>query len=76
VAKPELEIYHRAIGRLGIDHESAVYIGDGGDDELDGAERSGLRAYRASWFVPNSRLKRAWPELASPQDVLRLVEST
>ena len=36
--------------RMGIQPEATVYVGDGGDDELAGAERVGLRACRAAWF--------------------------
>jgi putative hydrolase of the HAD superfamily len=75
VAKPDPEIYRRAMHRLGAQPETTVYIGDGGDDELTGAEGAGLRAYRASWFVRNWSKKRAWPELASREDVLTLLES-
>ena len=73
IAKPDPEIYHRAIRRLGADPATTVYIGDGGDDELAGADHAGLRAYRAAWFVPTSLQSAAWVELAEPKDVLELV---
>jgi putative hydrolase of the HAD superfamily len=74
VAKPDPEIYQRAIRRLGADPATTVYVGDGGDDELAGAERAGLRAYRAAWFVRNSPQKARWPELTRPTDVLKLAD--
>jgi putative hydrolase of the HAD superfamily len=40
VAKPDPEIYRRALRRLNVDPATTVYIGDGGDDELGGAGRS------------------------------------
>jgi FMN phosphatase YigB (HAD superfamily) len=56
---------------------TAVFIGDGGDNELAGAAHAGLRAFRANWFVRN------WPrfqssgggglDLANRQDVLTIV---
>lgn len=55
LAKPDPEIYVEATRRLQVDVSEAWYIGDGADDELSGAERAGLRAFRALWF-----LKR-WP---------------
>lgn len=73
IAKPDPEIYQRAFVRLGVAPATTVYIGDGGDDELDGAERAGLRAYRAAWFVRNSPQKATWPELTDHNDVLKLV---
>jgi HAD superfamily hydrolase (TIGR01509 family) len=73
IAKPDPEIYLRAVGRLAVDPATTVYIGDGGDDELVGAERAGLRAYRAAWFVRNSPQSGVWPELSDHNDVLKLV---
>jgi HAD superfamily hydrolase (TIGR01509 family) len=49
-AKPEPEIYREAMRRLGVDGPRTMFIGDGGDDELLGAERAGVRAAQASWF--------------------------
>src|SRR5205823_14442964 len=73
IAKPDPEIYQRAVRRLGVDPATTVYIGDGGDDELIGAERAGLRAYRAAWFVHNAPQKAMWPELTDHKDVLKLI---
>jgi len=73
VAKPAPEIYLRALRRLGVQPETTVYIGDGADHELAGAEQAGLRACRAAWFVPNASQAGAWPEFAACEDVLRLV---
>jgi putative hydrolase of the HAD superfamily len=76
IAKPDPEIYLRAVLRLGVDPATTVYVGDGGDDELAGAAGAGLRAHRAAWFVRNSPHKAAtWPELTDPKDVLKLVEA-
>jgi len=73
VAKPEPEIYLRAVQRLGSDASKAAYIGDGGHDELGGAERVGLRAGRAGWFVRNASSSGTWAELTRPEGVLRFV---
>jgi HAD superfamily hydrolase (TIGR01509 family) len=73
IAKPAPEIYLRAVRRLGVQPETTVYIGDGADNELAGAEQAGLRARRAAWFVPNASQTGAWPELEAFEDVLRLV---
>jgi FMN phosphatase YigB (HAD superfamily) len=49
-AKPEPPIYHEALRRLGVAASNAVFVGDGGDDELLGGERAGLRVAQAAWF--------------------------
>jgi putative hydrolase of the HAD superfamily len=54
VAKPDPEIYLRAAHRLGVQPAAALFIGDGGDNELVGAEQAGLRVFRAAWFSAGS----------------------
>jgi putative hydrolase of the HAD superfamily len=76
VAKPEAEIYRRAVRELGVQPSTTLFVGDGGDDELVGAEQAGLRAYRATWFNADRRHGRpesGTPDLASCHDVLRIV---
>jgi HAD superfamily hydrolase (TIGR01509 family) len=75
VAKPNPEIYLRAVRLLGVQPESTVFIGDGGDNELAGAEQAGLRAGRAAWFVKSPSHAARSRELAGRDDVLRFVES-
>ncbi len=48
--KPEAAIYLHTLQRLGVAPEAAWFVGDGGDDELQGAQRAGLRAAQAGWF--------------------------
>ena len=73
-AKPEPHIYLEAIGRLGVDVSNTLFIGDGGDDELLGAERAGLRAARAAWFRGElAGLPRHVPRVSSWSGVLELV---
>jgi len=77
VAKPDPEIYLRATRRLGVEPATAVFIGDGADNELVGAERAGLRAFRALWFT-SDRHRDQPPEapgvgLVDPQDFMRFV---
>ena len=73
VAKPDPEIYRLALDRLQVDPSAALYIGDGADDELAGAERAGLRVGRAAWFVRDSPLKGTCPELRDAEDLLKLI---
>ena len=63
----------QALQRLGVQREAAIYIGDGGDNELAGAAQAGLRAGRAAWFAPSSPASLPWPELPSCGDLLKLV---
>ncbi len=42
--KPDPRIYRLALGELGVDARDSVFVGDGANDELAGAERVGMRA--------------------------------
>ena len=72
MVKPDAGIYIAALERLGVHAEEALYIGDGGDDELAGAERAGLRAAQATWFVSRDPLAGV-PVLTKRDDVMELV---
>jgi len=58
--KPDPRIYTLACRRLGVRPEEAVFVGDGGSDELRGAEEAGIRALWASWFLDR------WPAGLEP----------
>jgi putative hydrolase of the HAD superfamily len=42
--KPDPRIYRLALDQLGVEPEEALFVGDGANDELAGAERVGMRA--------------------------------
>jgi len=42
--KPDPRIYHLALEQLGVEPGEAVFVGDGANDELAGAERVGMKA--------------------------------
>jgi putative hydrolase of the HAD superfamily len=42
--KPDPRIYQLALNELRVEAEEAVFVGDGANDELAGAERVGMRA--------------------------------
>jgi putative hydrolase of the HAD superfamily len=42
--KPDPRIYRIALEKLGVDAEDAMFVGDGANDELAGAERVGMSA--------------------------------
>ncbi|MBC8107204.1 MAG: HAD-IA family hydrolase [Anaerolineae bacterium] len=71
--KPNPQIYFTTIEQLGVNPAETLYIGDGGDDELAGAERAGLRAAQAGWFVQREALAGI-PCLANPQDVMKIMD--
>jgi putative hydrolase of the HAD superfamily len=73
LAKPDPEIYLLACRELQVSPDRALFIGDGGDDELAGARRAGLRSSRALWFIsrrPHAPLAPDDPGLWQAADVL------
>lgn len=73
-AKPEPRIYLEATQRLEVDPSEAVFVGDGGDDELLGAKRAGLRSAQAAWFGgERADLPAPIPRLSSWHALLELV---
>ena len=73
-AKPESRIYSEALCRVGVEPAEALFVGDGGDDELLGAERAGLRAAQAAWFRGHvCGVPPGTPRLSSWQAALQFV---
>jgi putative hydrolase of the HAD superfamily len=56
-AKPEPEIYLECLGRLGVTAAEAVFVGDGGSNELHGAREVGMRSILFSGVIA-----QMWPE--------------
>ena len=57
--KPDPEIYLRTLAALDVEPGDALFVGDGANDELAGAERVGMKPVL---FVP--RGEPQWPALA------------
>jgi putative hydrolase of the HAD superfamily len=57
--KPDPEIYLTTLDALGVEPEDALFVGDGANDELAGAERVGMKSVL---FLP--RGEPQWPALA------------
>jgi putative hydrolase of the HAD superfamily len=71
-AKPDPAMYLDALRRLGERPEVAIFVGDGADDELSGADLAGIRAFRAAWFVKAPSAEDRFPVLRSPEELLAL----
>jgi putative hydrolase of the HAD superfamily len=61
-AKPEPEIYEICLGKLGVRPDEAVFVGDGGSDELKGAKALGLTTVMMTGVI-----KEMWPERIEPR---------
>ena len=55
--KPEREIYQQCLERLYVSAKRAVFVGDGGDNELKGAKSVGLTTVMTTEII-----RHLWPE--------------
>jgi putative hydrolase of the HAD superfamily len=76
--KPDPAIYRLALDELDVEPADAMFVGDGANDELAGAERVGMRAVlilRPEQDEPHWEEARGWqPRITSIPEVLDLVE--
>jgi len=56
--KPDPCIYEEAAKRLGIDVRECIFVGDGGSNELVGAQNVGMKAIQAKWYTNKHPQKR------------------
>ena len=66
LVKPDPEVYLAACRALGAIPQRALFVGDGADEELEGARAAGLAAFRALWFTsrwPQTTIRRDDPGL-------------
>jgi putative hydrolase of the HAD superfamily len=75
--KPDPRIYRLACERLGVQPEECLFVGDGANDELAGAERVGMKAVcilRPDLDEPLWPEARGWePTIRRVREVLDLV---
>lgn len=75
VQKPNPMIFERCMSELGVTAKECLYVGDGGSNELQAAEKLGMKALQATWYLqegtnqPTSFMKE-YRGLRTPLDVL------
>lgn len=56
--KPDVRIYKKASDLLGVAADECIFIGDGGNNELEGAKLAGMEAIQAKWYTNQLPHKR------------------
>jgi putative hydrolase of the HAD superfamily len=78
LSKPDPRAYHACCELLGVEPAAALFVGDGANDELAGAERAGLQAvlvHRVGEDPPwPEAVAWAGPRITSIPQILELVE--
>jgi putative hydrolase of the HAD superfamily len=73
--KPDRRIFELVTRRLGVVPNECLYVGDGADDELDGARAVGMEALLLRPGDTNPPHHWSGPELVSLSEVLTLLDS-
>lgn len=61
-AKPDAEIYRRSLVELGVTPAEAIFVGDGGSNELEGAQALGITTVMITGII-----RELWPEKIPPR---------
>ena len=76
--KPDSCIYKEAIKRLGVAAEECIFVGDGGSNELVGAQNVGMKAIQAKWYTNQHPKKReninGFPVAEEPLDIIKYMD--
>lgn len=64
IQKPDEEIFKRCMKELGVEAEACLYVGDGGSSELEAADKLGMTAAQAVWYLKE---RAAWPSAKKPE---------
>ena len=76
MAKPDREIYLGCAGALSVAPEECLFVGDGGSDELWGAQEAGMHPLRALWFLEKYHpfvKPLPFPAAQHPHNVLAII---
>lgn len=55
--KPELQIFERALQKLGLAADECLYVGDGGSNELVAAKSVGMHSAQAVWYLKDGTMQ-------------------
>lgn len=79
IQKPDEEIFQRCMDSLSVNAEECVYVGDGGSYELEAAEKLGMKAVQAVWYLQEGTMqptgrKSDFIQVERPLDVLKCLD--
>jgi len=78
ITKPDKRIYLKWCEKMDVSPNDCIYIGDGGSNELVGADECGMTALQAGWFIKEYRMPYAntngYPCLNSQNELLKYLD--
>lgn len=74
MAKPDERIYRLACDHLSVEPEETLFVGDGGSNELEGADNAGMTPLHAYWY--NTYVESPFKKIARPLDIINEVQNS
>lgn len=79
IQKPDEEIFQRCMKELAVKAEECIYVGDGGSYELEAAQKLGMKAVQAAWYLQDGTTqpvgrKKDFIQMEKPLDVLECLD--
>jgi putative hydrolase of the HAD superfamily len=76
VMKPDIEIYHRCVSKLGVRLEECMYVGDGGSHELEIARALNMIPVQAVWYLKDvaNHPRKRMPEFMQLETPMQVTE--
>ena len=59
LCKPDPAIFQKCLNQLNMQAEECLYVGDGGSHELEMAEKLGMKAVQAVWYLKENTARPA-----------------
>lgn len=79
IQKPDPAMFERCIERLGVEADACLYVGDGGSNELEAAQRLGMQVVQAVWYLKEginqpAQRKIDFEHIEKPMDIIELIK--
>ncbi len=74
--KPNPEIFRLCVDELGVTPEACLYVGDGGNEELEAARTLGMQTLQAGWYLKEQQTawrKEGFAAAETPSEVLAML---
>jgi putative hydrolase of the HAD superfamily len=78
IQKPNPTIFKRCIEKLNVLADECLYVGDGGSNELETAEKIGMKAVQAVWYLKEgtnqpAKRKADFQHIETPLDIIGII---
>lgn len=73
-----MAIFQRCLDKLNVQATECLYVGDGGSYELETAQKAGMKAVQATWYLKEntaqpSKRKMEFEQIETPLEILDII---